>query len=266
MQLYPSFGLSKIIKHYLIINSEENNNVNYRLFTDGNLGLVFQFHNSALEKKENNSSIPLHSFLYGQLTQYNDVKATGKLDMLIVVLQPDALYAVLKLAAVELNNETVPLHTIFGQDGIDLEDQVRHAPTIRMAIQAIEDMFKRRLIQQDGLDRLTKEALMLITQYQGNITMAALYNKLPVTERQLERKFKQQVGLSPKKYTDVIKFQHFLKTLQKLPPGHNLAAGIYACGYYDQAHLNNSFKKYVGITPLQYRRNNNILAINFLAI
>jgi transcriptional regulator GlxA family with amidase domain len=89
---------------------------------------------------------------------------------------------------------------------------------------------------------------------------------LPVTERQLERKFSEQVGISPKKFIDTVKFQNYLKQLQKLPSVKDVGILSYACGYYDQAHLNNFFRKHTGITPLQYKANHKLLAINFMPL
>lgn len=267
MQLYPSLMLSAIVKHYLIIRHDHDVYVNYRLFSDGNPGLVFHFKDPFLQvsDRESGSTQP-HSFLYGQLTHFNDIKSVGKLDMLIVVLQPHALSALINVAASELNNTIIPLKTIFGQEGTDVEDQVLSAQSRAEAIKAIEQLLISRVNRFQKADGLMNGVLDLIYQANGMIAVADIIQELPVTERQLERKFKEQVGIAPKKFIDVIKFQNFLKSLQKSPSDVKLSQVVYACGYYDQAHLNNCFKRHAGVTPMQYRNNDHLLAINLMQV
>ncbi|WP_447767656.1 AraC family transcriptional regulator [Sphingobacterium faecium] len=267
MQLYPSLRLSAIVKHYLIIRNEHEVYANYRLFSDGNPGLVFHFKDPFLQQSDRQSRyVQPHSFVYGQLTQFNDIRSAGKLEMLIVVLQPHALYALLNLSAAELNNTIIPLNMIFGQEGKEIEDEVLSAPNLAQAITAIEQMLISRVNRFQQADRLIDRAINLIYHANGMIAVSDITKELPVTERQLERKFKEQIGIGPKKFMDVIKFQHFLKSMQKFPLDVKLSQVIYACGYYDQAHLNNCFKRHVGVTPMQYRNNTHLLAINLMEV
>lgn len=267
MQLYPTLMLSNIVKHYLIIRHEQEVFANYRLFSDGNPGLVFHFKDPFLQESErHSSSVQPHSFLYGQMTHFNDIRSVGKLDMLIVVLQPHALRALLNLSASELNNTVVPLRTVFGQEGDDIENRVLSSANRAEAIKAIEQMLISRVNRFQQADRLIDCAIDLIYHANGMIAVSDITKELPVTERQLERKFKEQIGIGPKKFMDVIKFQHFLKSMQKFPLDVKLSQVIYACGYYDQAHLNNCFKRHVGVTPMQYRNNTHLLAINLMQV
>lgn len=267
MQLYPTLMLSNIVKHYLIIRHEQEVFANYRLFSDGNPGLVFHFKDPFLQESDRHSnSVQPHSFLYGQMTHFNDIRSVGKLDMLIVVLQPHALRALLNLSASELNNTVVPLRTVFGQEGDDIENRVLSSANRAEAIKAIEQMLISRVNRFQQADRLIDRAIDLIYHANGMIAVSDITKELPVTERQLERKFKEQIGIGPKKFMDVIKFQHFLKSMQKFPLDVKLSQVIYACGYYDQAHLNNCFKRHVGVTPMQYRNNTHLLAINLMQV
>jgi AraC-like DNA-binding protein len=109
-------------------------------------------------------------------------------------------------------------------------------------------------------------ALNKIYQFKGVVTIEGLLKAIPVTERQLERKFKEQIGTSPKKMADIVKLRHFLKGMQTYAAPDNITTLSYRYGYYDQAHLNNYFKKHTGVTPLQYKANNNPLALNLIAV
>ena len=273
MQWRPSPSLSGIVKHYLVVQAERAPSLNYRLFSDGNPGIVFHFGDPL--------RLQPRSFLYGQITRYNDWLSDGKLGMLVVVLQPTGLSSLLRISAHELNDSLIRLAELFGQEAVDLEEQVISAcqpgPVVEdpygstfhpahPAIGFVERFLLKRVGHCPKPASFIPEALQLIADSRGLVRMDELLRKIPVTERQLERKFKTAIGMSPKKMADIIKFQCFLKLLQQHPAGENLTGVIYEGGYYDQAHLNNYFKKIVGLTPRQYKTNPHLLAVNFMQL
>ncbi len=268
MQLSPSGPLSNIVKHYLLLESGEDVRANYRLFSDGNPGIVFQFKSPLIQYTSGDLTgrVQPDSFMYGQITHYNNLISGGKLGMLVVVLQPDSICALLHIAACELNNSIIKLADLFGQEAIDLEEQVLGKQNAFEAIRYIESFLLKKLAHTSKPDQFFKEALYLIYKYRGTLTIEELLKKIPVTERQLERKFKEQVGTSPKKFSDTIKLQHFLKLLRNHPRSEKISDVIYNCGYYDQSHLNNYFKKVTGVTPLQYKLKHRLLATNFMQL
>jgi AraC-like DNA-binding protein len=263
MQLAPSPYLSHIIKHYLILENDSDRQLNYRLFSDGNPGMVFYFKAPLMEYAAQHLNTHPRSFIYGQITNYKDLLSAGKLGMLVVVLQPYAIYSLSRIASYELNNSLVNLNEVFGNEAADLEEQVLSATNIKTRISYIESFLLKKYNNVYYPDKILAGALKMINDHKGNISVANLLRDLPVTERQLERKFKEFIGLSPKRFSDTIRLQHFLKLLQNHPSRTKISDAIYEVGYYDQAHLNNHFKKSIGITPIQYMANN-LLAINFI--
>ena len=268
MQIPPHPLLSGIVKHYLIIVHEPRVAMNYRLFSDGNPGIVFHLKVPLLQYNQQHTiaSKQPGSFVYGQITHYNDIVSVGELAMLIVVLQPNALFSLLGVAACELNNNTVPLKDLFGQQAIDLEDRIANATNLPAAATLVEQFLLRKTTSKAKRADITDRAINIIHANKGIINIQNLLKMIPLTERQLERKFNEEVGLSPKKFIDAVKFQTYLKQLQKLSSIKELSSLSYACGYYDQAHLNNFFRKHTGLTPLQYKANHHLLAINFMPL
>lgn len=265
MQLPPSPLVSAIVKHYLVIKNYSDIKSNYRLFSDGNPGIVFHL-KDPLQSAGNGSepSIQPRTFIYGQLTRFNNIISGSELHMLIVVLQPYAIYSLLRLSAKELNDTIIKLRDVFPVQAGELEEKVLSSRHIYGAIEVVEEFLLKRQATFSQPDPTVRMALGLINQHRGMISVEKLLDMLPITERQLERKFNFQIGLTPKTFAGTIKFHHFLKRLQKRSDRGNITDIIYDSGYYDQAHLNKSFKKYVGITPLQYISNHNHLAINFM--
>jgi AraC-like DNA-binding protein len=268
MQLAPSPSLSHLVKHYLILEREEDIQLNYRLFSDGNPGLVFHFKNPLIQFTGNNlpGIIQPNSFIYGQITHYNDLRSGGELGMLVVVLQPYGIYSLLRISACELNNCSIKLADLFGREALDLEEQVLSAGNVLSIIKPVEQFLLKKGAYIREPDPVFEESLQLIYQHRGILTIEDLLKKIPVTERQLERKFNRYIGTTPKKFSDIIRFQHFLKRLQQHPPDIKMTDAVYEGGYYDQSHLNNYFKKTTGLTPWQYKLDHRLLAVNFMQL
>jgi AraC-like DNA-binding protein len=106
-------------------------------------------------------------------------------------------------------------------------------------------------------DRVVIRAIDLITESKGQISVEALTSELRISGRQLERKFNQHVGLSPKAFCRVTRCRQVMSRIENShrpsgrPSGCDLA---YACGYYDQTHLIREFRSFTGRTPASYQR------------
>lgn len=265
MQFPSSDSLSGMVRHYLLLESDEDIHRNYRLFSDGNPGIVFHLKEAVMQNAQNYEKLP-RSFIYGQINQFKDVVSDGKLGMLVVVLQPYGIYSLLGIGAAELNNCIVDMADIFGMKAAILENQIMTARSATDKIKIIERFFLSRAKGNSGPDPLFKEALQEIYNSRGAISIEDILKRTPITERQLERKFRQYIGTSPKKYADIIRFQYFLKLLQHQSSEGKISDIVYESGYYDQSHLNGFFKKITGITPNQYKSDHQLLAVNFMQL
>src|SRR6185295_11969728 len=87
---------------------------------------------------------------------------------------------------------------------------------------------------------------------QGDISVTALRTDLSLSERQLERTFRQQTGLTPRQFARLTRFRQVVQLLHQ--PALTLTDVAYQAGYYDQAHFIHDFKAFAGLTPRDYRR------------
>jgi len=266
MQLAPSIYLSHIVKHYLVLERAADLNLNYRLFSDGNPGLVFHFRQPLIQcgGNQREETIQPKSFIYGQITHYNDLRSGGALGMLVAVLQPFGIYNLLNIPAGEMNNTVIPLASLFGREALNLEDRVQQADHVSQIIHSVEQFLLNKGSNAKNGDPVFEESLQLIYRHKGMLSIEALLKKIPVTERQLERKYNKYIGTGPKRFSDIVKFQHFLKLLQHHRSDSKMTDAVYEAGYYDQSHLNNYFKKTTGLTPWQYKLDPYLLAVNFM--
>ncbi|WP_226002234.1 helix-turn-helix domain-containing protein [Paenibacillus sp. BJ-4] len=96
---------------------------------------------------------------------------------------------------------------------------------------------------------LMKNLLHRIFVSSGGMSVKELAEREAISERQLNRKFGQWIGISPKKFSEVVRFQSVLHSIQsggsldwmELALKHN---------FFDQAHLIRDFRRFYGDSPL----------------
>lgn len=83
----------------------------------------------------------------------------------------------------------------------------------------------------------------------GNVSLRDLSFETALSTRQLERIFAQNLGLSPKKLADLVRYQMLWQ--QMLRPDYDAMDAVERFGFYDQAHLLHTFKRYHSLSPAE---------------
>lgn len=91
-----------------------------------------------------------------------------------------------------------------------------------------------------------------VEQRMGRVRIEELMRWHCTTARQLERQFKQQLGITPKEFIDLTRFNHAYGVVQREGSERSLLEIAWDCGYYDHAHLANAFRKHMGRPPSEF--------------
>jgi AraC-like DNA-binding protein len=144
--------------------------------------------------------------------------------------------AALGVPADELLDQVVPLSEIWSgrlEPPGDLDGLVR--------------IVAARLPHVDDLDPLTRAAVVATARSEPGA--GELGRMLGLSERQLLRRFKREVGYGPRTLARVVRFQRFLTLAESQPADlGRLAADA---GYADQPHLTREARRLTGRTPLE---------------
>ena len=96
----------------------------------------------------------------------------------------------------------------------------------------------------------------LSLNYNQSITLEILEKKFKMNKFRLQKNFKKNIGLTPLEYLISIRIENSKKLFYGDIPLVEIAL---ESGFYDQSHFTHSFKKYVGVTPGNYKKNSKIL-------
>ena len=167
------------------------------------------------------------------------------------VLRPGAAECLFDgVTADELAERHTPLDALWGAAAHRLREQLLalRLPQDRLAL--FEAALAARLPRVHGLHPAVAGAL---AQFQGGASVAAAVRDSGFSHRRFLQLFRQGVGLAPKTYLRVRRFQRVLPVLRS-DPALSLAALAADMGYSDQSHFNREFMAFSGVTPLVYRQ------------
>jgi AraC-like DNA-binding protein len=170
-------------------------------------------------------------FLAGQITGPLLLRARAGAHIVGVRLRPAGAAQLLGMPANELTGQC-----------IELEDLGLAALSGRDDLAGIEKSLLERRTGEPDL--LVEEAARLLSE---SADVAGAAQHLGVSARQLERRFQAGVGLTPKLFARIRRFQRVFPAIENA--GAGWVDGAAACGYYDQAHLIRDFRDFAGEPP-----------------
>jgi AraC-like DNA-binding protein len=101
------------------------------------------------------------------------------------------------------------------------------------------------------VNTLTGYMLSEINASQGNVRVYELADELHYSERHISRIFLDSMGIPPKTFARIVRFQNVMDAILHQPM-LSLCDYISELGYSDQAHFQREFKQYTGITPRHF--------------
>jgi AraC-like DNA-binding protein len=99
---------------------------------------------------------------------------------------------------------------------------------------------------------LLEHTLSTIHTTQGQITVQQICDHFDIYPKRLEREFKKHIGITPKFYSRIVRFNHALTAIHQHTHMHWIDL-VYELGYFDQAHFIKEFAYFLGQTPQTYQ-------------
>lgn len=113
-----------------------------------------------------------------------------------------------------LINKETPLNVLFGDVvATELEQKIRKVKDTKERIEIIETFLFDKLKDQVIVHNIVKNTIDTLLLSKGNVRINKILKEDLHKRRQLERKFLEQIGISPKQLAKVIRLQSALKIL-----------------------------------------------------
>lgn len=204
------------------------------------------------------------SIIAGQMRSSAMIEPSGRIELFGVRFQHAGAVPFFRLPLNELTNNIVDLGFVWGSTGREIEARITEAATPEKRAEILENALLHLLAKNAASDEIVEAASKLITENMGLSPIDKIADSIGVNGRRLERRFQQSLGLSPKRFSRIIRFQNFLGAVRNEPAGGILDTAL-SYGYYDQAHLIREFREFSGKTPLAFFENEHKLSEVFIS-
>jgi len=196
---------------------------------------------------EKRASAP--SIFVAQQTTRMNIQLSGDHLIIQVCFRPGFLYQFLgKIPVREFHGKEIDAEDLSDQGMSILNEQLRETADYQMMIGLIESFLLKRLnsIKTELLP--VDHAILLLRTSKTPLSLSWLADQACLSQRQFERNFMDRMGMSPKFYSRIARFDRAYK-LKLQAPERDWLEIAYQCGYYDFSHLMRDFRQFAEVTP-----------------
>ncbi|MFD4832695.1 helix-turn-helix domain-containing protein [Streptomyces uncialis] len=175
-----------------------------------------------------------------------DFRAGGRgVECLQIRLSPVVAVAVFG-ASTELGGTAVSLEDLWGRDAGRAEDRLRATASWDERFTIAVDVLRRRLDARPSVDPEVAFAWWRMYTSRGRVRVDGLADEMGWSRKRLWSRFRSQIGITPKRATQLVRFDH---AAHLLAAGNAAARVAATSGYVDQSHLHREVKAFTGATP-----------------
>jgi len=246
-QYKPSEKLKYLIRYFWSYesNPQKIQSLHIKSLADKYPRLIFQSVNEHTPIRYGNGAFAPVCYLSGIDTFPTDSYWENSFSHFGVSFFPHALATFFNIEASELVNETPDIDHFADKK---LVIQLQNSST-EQKIVILSRFFEDKLLHAQP-DHFIHQ-LIHSEDIQKQNTLSFIHKKYAFSERQLQRKVKQHIGISLKKYQRLDKFEKALQLInsRKFDTFTTLAHRL---NYFDQSHFNHDFITFSGTSPLMY--------------
>jgi AraC-like DNA-binding protein len=239
----PDIRLSPLIETYWSASGLTEDENSEKVLPDGCVDIIFTFGRAAGR---------VCPSIIGTMTSFLEVQYSKSVQMFGIRFKPAGITAFTRVPVEEFTDRIVELafvETLLDRSFYEMPAGKESAAEI---ITHIDGCLLQQLSRLYCPDRRIVRAIDLFYLAKGQLSPADAAAEVCLCPRHFERQFKLAVGISPKTFARVVRFNHARRFLSA-HPRKDLSAIAAECGYYDHAHLIKDFKTLSGDTPAGFR-------------
>jgi AraC-like DNA-binding protein len=225
-----------------------------RVVPTGHLYLIFELDDIPRNTFDNETLEPVQTFTYawisGMQTGCITISVHNRSEMLVVQFKSAGSYPFLHIPVYNLTEKILPAAEIVGNEILTLREKLLFRNTSKGKFELIDEWLNSRF---DEMRKAPGEVLrsMSTLQKEAVSDLPKIIDEYPHTRKHLISQFKKYVGVTPKAYQRILRFNEIFHRIQKKEKivWANIA---YQCGYSDQSHFIKEFKRFSGFNPREF--------------
>jgi AraC-like DNA-binding protein len=191
------------------------------------------------------------ALLVGVQSEYFVIDTAEQQSVIGVHFKPGGAFPFFKMPAGELHNQHLSLDLLWGNGAGELRERLLEASTPESKFQILEESLLAHTRKPMARHPAVDFAIQEFGDSRRAPSIAQVTGQIGISSRRFIDVFNDQVGLTPKLYCRVQRFQN---VLHRIGVRGNLDWTDLAlsCGYFDQAHFIHDFRAFSGLSPTAY--------------
>lgn len=251
----PTPPLSQFVRLLWYYDGFEQPHSRERLLPDGTMSLVVNLREDRMQLQDPQSRGGMRTIrghvLSGARSGFLVLDTNNMVCTLGVQFSPGGAFPFLGIPVSELTEQSLSLDLLWGSDGDDLRVRLLEAPTPERKFRVAERWLLERLAKPLERNPAVAYAIQQFQRPSNAPAVASVVHRIGISQRRFIQLFTAEVGLAPKVFSRVIRFQRAVHNIGS-SPRVDWAQLALDCGYYDQAHFIHDFQAFSGITPSMY--------------
>lgn len=253
----PRPPLNEFVERFWLVSGAQSPRKE-RILPGGTVELVINLHDDRVQIDRTPQRARARSFsgtvLSGAYSGAFIVDAMQHVAMMGVHFRPGGAFVVLGIPSAEFADAHVDLAALWGDAAArELRERLCTAPTHHRRFLYLEDVLTGRLASRSRLHPVVPFALECFTATGSGASVREVARRTGLSHRRFLTVFTTEVGLAPKLFCRILRFRH-LHALAQHRVHIDWAQLALECGFFDQSHLANEFRKLSGLTPTEYQR------------
>ena len=214
---------------------------------DGTTEIVLHLGDPMCQQRDEGDIDQPRTLLVAQMDRPVTIVPTGRISMVGARLAAGGLHRLLPIPQDRLTGQILDLGSVWAAWTRQAMDRVAAERTAESGLDALERALEDLLPDRppEAGIRSMDHAIATLRASGGNASIDRLARDTALSRRQFERRFSERVGLSPRLFGRIVRFQRAFRHL-----GAESGAEVAArCGYADQAHLVREMRRFAGRTP-----------------
>jgi AraC-like DNA-binding protein len=254
--------LSDIIDCYWVVESDHTEVTRQKIIPDGFPEIIFHYGDPYRINISGSWETQSPELLAGQIRNHFMLENTGISGMIGIKFKPAGITRLFDIEMATFTDRVVDLNTILEKEFIPISEFLLSDKEYTDKVSSLDNFFGEMNPKNTENDLLISQIVEKIFESRGLISVSEITKLFDIGERKLERLFKKYVGLSPKFYCRIIRFNYIFEILQERKIKWSELAHL--SGFYDQSHFISNFQEFTGEDPSAYFFEEDNLANFFL--
>ena len=252
---FPQSPLSQFVENIWLVEGHTADYTREKILPDGAIELIIDLDTEPKTIFDDEGSDHFRTvsraWISGERTRYIIIGAARNQSMVGIRFRPGGAYPFFKFPISELSESVTELDLIWGGLVDEIRNQLTEVEVAEDRLVRLEAFLLQQVRRSLEANRLINFAVHQLQHSPQFLAIRDLANTIGITQKHLISQFEKVVGLRPKSFARVCKFQKVVNLLEQQQE-IEWAALASDCGYYDQAHFIHEFQTFSGLKPSTY--------------